>query len=1572
MNRKIDLNESLNSAIEKMENAKKAYEWLKRNEETSNTQEQTEKFDIFKEISTVPDILLRCFVIEKGIPCYQIPPGRKDGSTQVHPKEVAIQNLEAKAYAYNLCRSILYYNAQNPDKTYLQDVDFTSFFDESKEVRNLNTHAGVRGVLQDAYRIFVNLNKILLSLDCNQEHKTVLPDERPERERFDFERFRLCMENMNTDERIFVLISDSLHDIDREELSSFLSIPWSLIIDFDGTSNYGGLLSAMTAANIPYNSYLEEEFTTNNTIPYIPGRVMHVSLCNDNDFREQFRAQKKSPPGERDRIANAVNKIRNTRVYCTVVVDGVQNDRMKSIINNITEQFKETDVIYLVRQNGGLVEKTDDDEWSDMGNISSVTAFGHSIYKVMERIHANRDALPKREYILKSDTDVIYSIRVPGGSKIGIRDRDQIQKAEQYFEFVHWDIGQEVTEVNKWAFFHGDSVSWATLRYGDIPMLSDKAEDFIKRMRKGRSNVCYYLYHSPGIGGSTLGRQIGWKLSREMPVLITKRYHSSQSFETCLRNVYLYLFEKNPFMILVDENEFSDKEMQEIEKIVSNTDYRVSALFIKRIGEEDAIRRSKEQDERWLLFTGIETDERKLLESACYTILQGKNQESKYKDRLDELEKTIDEKQQYALLINLYLLEEDFKLETYVGRFLKELPEDADGTRMKDLLAFTAMGAYYSNNVKIPVSYYSQYLSFVKRKDYINDRKQRSSVEKMFKGYEEGLLLKVYDQGNKLYGIKHYLIAQEMLKQLLGGNGSWRSSLREYSCKLIDMLASLSKGRSEIDEEVRNVITALFTDKTRDREQRPDRDFTALLEEMDEPVKIDIILYLADCFGKIINENIPKKQNKPEYELLAHIYAQCAKIRSKCLRIDEDEISESEVDQWIAETNNLIVEEQIEKYDLEDMLGRCYLDRIKRADHIELNEENTRNLLKNVDEAITHFDNTVKYGSVNYGLPGKLESLWRGIKIIISRNGWGEEQLIEHLNKDEKAREYLEMGNETIREADGCEMTSLGRVRMLKEQENFEQTCYPMGFSSLIGNLINLQKTLDPQDYAGQYMISSSMVHGYERKYSQRSKEYRRSQLIYEALRGNRDAKEDAKRVFDQLDLMVKLSSTHMVSYTTYKCWFEYAKYLEISFGRAWDVAMLWKSQELERNRNNIHYESNLLLPYYYLYVITLLKYMSGQGMTTESNVRERKEDLVAQIKATRTSRSTSAVRDWLATRKGMGQLYDGSWINLTDVDAEPMIRVVGGEVVHYENNQGYLKLVNPRALGSWGKPPVGQRYSKDCDVFFDGRQSGVVSELDVGNRQIKEFKVGFSFEKMVASIKSLEQNIKKTIVEETVDQETFKEEHVLKENCNLNPKTPADSENRVRSLEECDFFPEAIGWSKTGEYMYLNGTLSNGMRGGLSSSDIDLFKNVSSSFGNSEDILYMLKEIPSFRVKIMDSRNPERCRLSLFHTGIELDEIIGRKEEAGKEEPVLAVDETDKIPKADSLALPDISGKVTLYNCDYSKKNSISGIFEYEGKKYQGMIIRVSGKTLQDCKKRSRIEAKVISKDQHKYILQI
>jgi len=832
------------------------------------------------------------------------------------------------------------------------------------------------------------------------------------------------MDDMNADERKFILISDSLHDVSEEEITSFLRIPWSLIIDYDGTANYGGLQSAMTDAGIPYNKYLENEFTINSTISYIPGRVMYVSLCDDSDFRICFRARgKKSPSGERNWITTAVNKVRNTRTKGTIVVAGIQNTRMKDIINYIAEEFKEIDIIYLARQSGELVEKTDDEDWGDTGNISSVVTFDNSIFEAIRRIHMNRDVLPQRDDVAIADDNVIYRVHVPGIGIIGINDYTQIQKIEQYFEFVHLDIGRDEKEINEWNFFHGDSASWATLRYGNLPVLSKNVDSFINTIQNGGQNKCYYVFHSPGIGGSTLGRQLGWKLSRDMPVLVAKKYTNSQNFKACLHDLYVYFFDKNPFIILADEDVFSDSEMQDMEMAISNSDYRVNALFIKRISEMEARQHYKNVDERELLFTKLEPEEKTFLKSRCFALLQSNGQEFKYESRVKALEGTIDEKERYALLINLYLLEENFKLETYVQRFLKQIPQDVDGERMKDLLIFTAICAYFSSNVKLPISYYSEYLSIRQRKEYINENRQKSSVEKIFRIYEEGLLLKAVDQGNKWYGIKHYLIAQEMLKQLLGGGEHWQSLIPDYSRKLIDMLASLSRGRSVMDEAVQNIITALFTDRTRDREQRLNGDFTALLDFMDEPARIDVILYLASCFGKIIKENIPAGQKRSEYKLLAHIYAQCARIRSKCLRINENTIEEDEVDYWIKKTENLIYEENIFEYDLEDMLGRCYLDRIKRMDNDKIEDENFGDMLKNVDSAITHFNNTVWYGSAGYGIPGKLESIWRGIEIIKRWKGWGEERLIEHLYKHERAKYYLEMGNEVIREADEYEMT---------------------------------------------------------------------------------------------------------------------------------------------------------------------------------------------------------------------------------------------------------------------------------------------------------------------------------------------------------------------------------------------------------------------------------------------------------------------------------------------------------------------------------------------------------------------
>lgn len=144
---------------------------------------------------------------------------------------------------------------------------------------------------------------------------------------------------------------------------------------------------------------------------------------------------------------------------------------------------------------------------------------------------------------------------------------------------------------------------------------------------------------------------------------------------------------------------------------------------------------------------------------------------------------------------------------------------------------------------------------------------------------------------------------------------------------------------------------------------------------MDDPAKIEIILYLADKFGDIIKSNVPAGEGRTEYKLLAHIYAQCARVRSKCLLTTEDIINEKEVDKWIGETVNLVYDEGIYEYDLEDMLGRCYLERIKRFSKEEILDNNINSIIKNVEEAIAHFNNTIWYGSASYTVEMFMEQI---------------------------------------------------------------------------------------------------------------------------------------------------------------------------------------------------------------------------------------------------------------------------------------------------------------------------------------------------------------------------------------------------------------------------------------------------------------------------------------------------------------------------------------------------------------------------------------------------------------------
>ena len=113
------LKDSVYTAVSKMKNSYRAYEWILRNKDTIEKTDDDYKryFSEAQQVFSAVDILLRCFVIEKKIPL------DKRGKKIIITEEIDEEIFNT----HELCCGILAYNKENPDKQWLTDVDFSCF-----------------------------------------------------------------------------------------------------------------------------------------------------------------------------------------------------------------------------------------------------------------------------------------------------------------------------------------------------------------------------------------------------------------------------------------------------------------------------------------------------------------------------------------------------------------------------------------------------------------------------------------------------------------------------------------------------------------------------------------------------------------------------------------------------------------------------------------------------------------------------------------------------------------------------------------------------------------------------------------------------------------------------------------------------------------------------------------------------------------------------------------------------------------------------------------------------------------------------------------------------------------------------------------------------------------------------------------------------------------------------------------------------------------------------------------------------------------------------------------------------
>ncbi len=1318
---KANLSDRIHQAVLAMERAKNHYNNITRSYKSGDKNDDdylNDYFEIQENCFSAVDVILNCFVEEKKIPVYKIKD--RNFKTCLYGTDLTTKEL---------CSSILFYNSQKLiEEQYLRDVDFDCLI-KDKPNRNKIFHLGILKELQDICSFFRNLNKILLQIDAYKEKKAIDIEE-PNND-FEFQTFQAFIKD-STQQRRFILIANSVHGINKEELEVFLRLPWSVIIDYDGASNLGGLKSLLVDRGINHNTYTYTDITDNNKKFSFTNRLVHIQMCDD-DLRSQFTADINSPnPKDSTLMHNILSPMRGSSYpYATVVVLGNMTIRSNFILTSISGEFTSTDIILLSKQSETAKENFVPKVGTRISYVWSSSEV--SVIKAIHSIFLNKEMFPTTSEYLLATTD---SYKMPYGILI---DRDKIKKVEKEVEFIHCGLGNNIdTQEN--AFYHGDLITWDAINNKCAAHMTGNYEKFLSTMMNASPHTCMYIHHLPGFGGTTLGRQLIWDIHEKIPCVRLKKFISISDFKRQLNDLYS-LLDKKMFWILIDENDHADGDISDMVNQIKAGEYKVCALIVKRISDAEATKKQKIPNNEEIVLRLIDKKSQDGIESKCCNIL---NNPELFKKRRESLNLTLRPDYKCPLLINLYLLENDFKLDSYVERIIKKLPgndfEDNDLKKLSDILAFLAIGSYYSN-LRIPLSYINQYLGL---NNYSFDP-----------SYYEGVLLERNDEGVRKFCINHFMIAREILIQLLGNQEKeyWNRELPAYIKKYIDWLALLIHDSSCIDDEIIEIISYLFTDKTKSSQwiqEIEDSSYTFLLSNIDSYQRLDIMDYLSDKIGSIINKNIPSGEQRKEYRMLAHIYAQHARVRSESFRINENDDLEgiekknTELDKLIKQTKDLMLEEDIHDETLEDILGRCCLKRVEeRKSHINSEEgyssEDLNYILQYVDEARGHFDNTIWLDSPEYGIPGKLKALRYGIDTFVKVYNWRNDNLNDIINGNPKARLYVEEILSLFNDMEENELDPKSKTLAEKERDTIEKLLFSTSEekSTLLEKLNNISEKLKPDDYDSHYFVSTQIVYAYERKYTNPGK-YRRGALICKALDGDKKASEDAKKVFDRLDSIIKMNNSHTISSATFSKWFEYAKLLAVPLSRAHEVAVKWKMYEADNFSGRGIKNLRLIKPDYYLFVISLLQYLDGDA--DADSVRERFRVLNVERKKGIIEYS-GLVRDWYTQGKGMGHLFSHEWIDVKDVALEQRIKSVKGEVVHFNEDDytGYIKITDPIRLGNWGKPHVGSDYNRYSDVYFSESQTKLITSEDVGNGKSWDFKFGFSYDGLKVSSNSLE-----------------------------------------------------------------------------------------------------------------------------------------------------------------------------------------------------------------------------------------
>ena len=1150
------------------------------------------------------------------------------------------------------------------------------------------THAAVATACLSAIRCYRSIRSMLIFLAPEYKDElrvleyTAVP--KLKGEYFDYNEFLAAPCNFSFDDDTTILLVDSVHDVSVEQRTLVANLPWDLVVDLDGYSDCGGLLSC-----VKHNRLMREvltlskakgptELVNGNTLWYRAGEYQfylgnpspqfdipsYTWFCRINDPRPQKIYKKQKMNTIRDILKVLLKKA--DRYERRINIVALTDD--KTLVQVLTEALNNINLGDYFLTWVGLSDKDtdgckeffyDDEEVMNeqFRRINCPTALFFDTL-----IEYSRDFTPR----VSLETEFTLAA---GGKRVPISENDR-NNLLPFFD-VLYDGCEKSNESQKQteAFYLGNTASWCTIANDDaVPIEKEEKREFIVNRIKKLISVAqvepqkrlFFIQHTPGLGGTTFVRQLAWILHKEYAVLSVKQYDNS--IGSLLVKLYDNVLNREPIVILAEDTLFNIKALCDC---ICKLQRR--CILLMAVRNNNSLVNDYQHAERQDMIKLTDTTVDKLrsrfqdMSRLSPALIQKRNQ---------EFNSFITSTMRTPFIIGLYYMEKDFNIVDYVHKAF----EGCSLRKYADVIGCLAMCDEFCCK-NFPASLVNSWLEVTMRNDFLRELPTASSI----------IVKERSGIGIDMYHFKHPLLSSEFLqlycRKYFNDSDNRGSALYYLTTELIKKVANMG---DNLKEDSLNLISLLMIQNKSGGEG--ESSLSMLLEAIGTNVyQRNLMHCLAETFQPLADEIHNGQRSNPDCELtsldrlklrlVSHAYAHLGKLYSQGEKNFKkaEEMMELAIN-YMPDSDPLIYH----------MHGKALLDEMKDKwkSHREgvITSEEFNIWDSEVSRTQESFHKTCEYGSPEYGLPSLLDLYESYLEFIYRVKGIHSKNELNQLNSDHWKiyQNFLSVLEYASFYGDLGEVAE-DRIRDIKDR-----------FSSQI-MFGDFGKAVEYYQNKVDILRSSNDVDGFNR--ALRGLVLARINTIKaKDSRGNifkgvdpglkekllKDINELLQRPYNPSSYVDYLNYTRMYHY-----WMLLGKDLEVRLDEGLEKARQWLEME-ERSKRPHNPE-----PYYYVKVLEYLNWKDGSKQASNS-VHKLNDQINYLDKYQRfnwrwgRSDKMRDIRDIFVHGKGMGQLMDVTAYHdemeilnaLCDNGLKPQI--FEGKLGKFVHQYGVLRLYQP------------------------------------------------------------------------------------------------------------------------------------------------------------------------------------------------------------------------------------------------------------------------------------------------------